>query len=115
MERACKQKTAFIKSGGLYNFNVMPFGLKNTPATFQRLMDIFLRELLGIICFVYIDNIIIYSPTMERHFADIQVILQKLQSTDLTLNLKKCKLCFHEISFLGHAVNSQGVTAESTK
>ncbi len=115
MEPASKQKTTFITSGGLYHFNVMPFGLKIAPATFQRLMEIVLRELLGIICFVYIDDIIIYSSTMERHFADIQVILKKLQSSGLTLNLRKCKLCLHEISFLGHVVNSQGVTADSSK
>ncbi len=52
---------------------------------------------------------------MERHFADIQVILQKWQSAGLTLNLRKCKHCLHEISFLGHVVNSQGVTADSSK
>lgn len=102
-------------SGVLYQFNVMPFGLKNAPATFQRLMEIVLRELLGVICIVYIDDIIIYTPTMEQHFTDIQVILQKLQSTGLTLNQKKSKLCLREISFLGHVVNSQGVTADSSK
>lgn len=93
----------------------MPFGLKNAPATFQRLMEIVLRELLGKRCFVYIDDIIVYSPSMTQHFLDIESILQRLQTAGLTLNLKKCKFCRQEINFLGHVVNGQGITADPSK
>lgn len=115
MEPESKPKTAFITSGGLYHFNVMPFGLKNDPAIFQRLMEIVLRELLGTLCFVYIDDIIVYSPPMTQHFLDIQTILQQLHTAGLTLNLKKCKFCLQEINFLGQLVNGQGITADPSK
>lgn len=68
MEPESKLKTAFITSRGLYHFNVMPFGLKNAPARFQWLMEIVMRGLLRIMCFVYIDDIIVYSRSMDQHF-----------------------------------------------
>lgn len=102
-------KKVFITPFGLFQFNVMPFGLKNAPATFQRLMERVLGELRGQKCFEYIDDIIIYSLTVEQHFLDIQNVLHKLKKAGLTINLKKSKNCLQELTFLGHVVSIQGI------
>ncbi|RXN12176.1 Transposon Ty3-I Gag-Pol poly [Labeo rohita] len=115
MDPDSKAKTAFIVSAGLYHFNVMPFGLKNTPATFQRLMETVLGELRKKICFVYIDDIIIYSTSVAQHFCDLKTILHRLETAGLTINLKKCKFFLSEITFLGHVVSNKGITADPSK
>ena len=89
MDMDGKEKRAFVCPFGLYQFKVMLFGLKSAPATFQRLMEIVLADLRGKICFVYLDDIIIYSTTFEQHSYDIQAILDKLKDANLTVNMKK--------------------------
>ncbi len=115
MDHSSKAKTAFITPSGLFQFNVMPFGLKNAPATFQRLMETVLRELRGKQCFVYIDDIIVYSSNLSQHFQDLQIVLNRLQGAGLTINLKKSKFCLQEIAFLGHVVTTQGIKADPNK
>ena len=109
MEEKSREKTAFITHKGLYEFKVMPYGLTNAPATFQRLMDIVLAGLKWQCCLVYIDDVIIYSPTFEQHVEDLKRVFGALRSAKLTLKTSKCHFCRRETKYLGHVITSDGV------
>lgn len=109
MEKNSRDKTAFVTHKGLFQFNVMPFGLTNAPATFQRLMDIVLAGLKWQCCLVYIDDVVIYSPTFEQHLTDLQNVFQALSTAKLTLKASKCQFCRKEMRYLGHIITQQGI------
>ena len=108
-------KTAFNVDNGKYEFIRMPFGLKNAPATFQRLMDSVLRKHLGIRCFVYMDDIIIFSSSLETHLQDITKILQTLRDANLKIQCDKSEFLRKEVEFLGHVVTTEGVKPNPSK
>ncbi|CAF1673354.1 unnamed protein product, partial [Adineta ricciae] len=109
MDKNSREKTAFVTHKGLYEFNVMPFGLTNAPATFQRLMDVVLAGLKWQCCLVYIDDVVIYSPTFEQHLVDLEKVFQALKEANLTLKASKCQFCRQEMHYLGHVVTSKGI------
>ena len=115
MNEADKEKTAFITHKGLYEFNVMPFGLCNAPETFQRLMNFVLQDFLGKFVAVYLDDIIIYSRTFEQHIDHIQLVFEALRTATLKIKLKKGFFCFPNIAFLGHIVGRNGISPDLTK
>lgn len=109
------EKTAFSVNSGKYEFTRMPFGLKNAPATFQRVMDCILRDLIGVCCFVYMDDIIIFSGSLEEHKLHLDSILKRLKEAGLKIQLDKCEFFRKEVQFLGHTVTEEGVRPNEDK
>ena len=107
MEQASKEKTAMITPDGLYHWKVMPFGLCNAPATFQRLMDAVLHGLKWKECLVYLDDILIFSKDWEDHLLHLQHVFERLEKANISLKLSKCEFAKNEIQFLGHVVKDQ--------
>ena len=110
-----KEKTAFICSQGLFEYNVMPFGLKNAPGTFQRLMDEILKEYIGEFVTVYLDDIMIYSRDFEEHLEHVNRVLNKLRENNMVAKLKKCQFGLRNINFLGHIVGKDGLRPDEKK
>lgn len=110
-----KEKTAFSTGKGLWQFKVMPFGLCNAPATFERLMELVLAGLIGETCLVYLDDIIIVGRTFEEHLASLEKVLVKIRAANLKLSLKKCSLFRRQVSFLGHIVSEEGICTDPEK
>ena len=110
-----KEKTAFICSRGLFEFNVMPFGLCNAPATFQRMMDEVLGELDRKIGRDYIDDLIIGSKTFDQHLEDLEKLFTKLGEYNLKIKLNKCVFARSKVIYLGHEVSIDGVAPNPEK
>lgn len=108
-----KEKTAFVCHKGLLEYNVMPFGLQNSPAVFSRLMEIVLDGLPFAIS--YIDDILIYSPTLVEHMSHIQEVFDRLKTRGLKLKLKKCKFLKKETNYLGLKITDDGIKPETEK
>jgi Reverse transcriptase (RNA-dependent DNA polymerase) len=100
---------------GLYEWLAMPMGLRNSPAIHQRRMTAALRELIGKICHIYLDNIVIWSNTIEEHTEHIRQVLAALRRVKLFCNPKKCSFYLLKLDFLGHYISACGVEANSSK
>ncbi|GBM11574.1 Retrovirus-related Pol polyprotein from transposon 297 [Araneus ventricosus] len=108
-------KTAFTTGQGLWQFKVMPFGLCNAPATFERLMETVLPGLSSECCLVYLDDIIIVGRTFEENLNNLRRVFQRLQKANLKLNLKKCRFFQMEVVYLGHVISAEGVKTDPEK
>jgi len=97
-----KDKTAFVTHTGSWQFIRMPFGLTNAPATFQRALDILLAGVKWQFCLVYLDDVIIFSETEEKHISHVDNVLQILHQAGVTLKLKKSEFFRKSVDYLGH-------------
>ncbi|XP_055375394.1 uncharacterized protein LOC129608095 [Condylostylus longicornis] len=108
-------KTAFSTMNGKYEFLRLPFGLRNAPSIFQRMIDDVLKDQIGKSCYVYIDDVIIYGKTEEEHLRNIETIFSILEKANLKVNLEKTKFFNTETEFLGYIVTSEGIKPDPRK
>ncbi len=109
------EKTAFSINNGKFEFLRMPFGLTNAPRIFQRAMDDILREQVGKTCHVYMDDIIIFSNSIEQHYADLIKIINILQNANMKISLEKSKFFKLETAFLGYMVSYNVIKTDPEK
>jgi transposase InsO family protein len=110
-----RPKTAFVTPSGLFEFNVMPFGLCNAPATFQRMMDVALADVKTKFALVYLDDVIVYSRSEHEHVEHLRQVFERLRGAGLHLKATKCKFVRRELPFLGHIVSADGVKVDPAK
>ncbi|KAG2208342.1 hypothetical protein INT45_012431 [Circinella minor] len=103
------EKTGFICSAGTFVFNVMPFGLASAAATFQRTMTTLLSSYIGDFVQVFIDDIIVYSCSLEEHCRHLQLVFDACRSVNLRLRQEKCVFAAKKVEYLGHTVSAAGV------
>ena len=117
MSPTSREKTAFVTPQGLYEFCVMPFGLTNAPAVFQRLMQHLVTGLNPAagpdFAVVYIDDILVFSPTLELHLCHLKTVIKRVGEAGLKLKPSKCHFIRNEVEYLGHLITPEGLKPNS--
>lgn len=109
MQKEDIEKTCFTTIYSNYNYKVMPFGICNIPATFQREMNRIFLPLIGKCMFVYMDDIVIFSTNLEQHILDLQNVFSIIRDNGLKTNLSKCHFFKEEVELIGHVLSTEGV------
>jgi hypothetical protein len=109
-----RERTRFTVPFGHYNFNRLPFGLSNNPSNFQSLMDFVLRNHIGVQCYIFIDDIIIFSKSAE-HAARLENVLERFDKANLQLHPGKCAIAQHQVNYLGYVLSENGASASADK
>ena len=109
------QKTAFRTRYGHFEFLVLPFGLTNAPATFMHLMHQIFREQLDKFIVIFLDDILVYSQTLQDHIDHVRRTLQVLRDHQLYAKASKCAFFKHEVEYLGHVVTAAGIHPDPGK
>ncbi|GBG89125.1 hypothetical protein CBR_g48834 [Chara braunii] len=102
-------KNAFKTRYGHFEWVVMPFGLTNAPATFQAAMTIEFRDLLDRSILIYLDDMLVYSRTLDEHIVHLRAVLDRLRLAKYKANLDKCQFAKQELEYLGHYVTPKGI------
>jgi hypothetical protein len=106
-------KTAFVTQYGAYEYLVMPFGLANAPAQFTLLMNYVLQGIDFVV--VFMDDILVYSKSLEDHHAHVRVVLERLREHKLYCAPKKCEFYRTSVEYLGHVITTDGTTVVPSK
>ncbi|KAF7242535.1 hypothetical protein EG68_10631, partial [Paragonimus skrjabini miyazakii] len=115
VEPSDRLKTAFVIPSGLYEFETMPFGLTNALATFQRLTQQALDDLIPKHCLIYPDDAIAHGRTADKHLHNPSGVLSRLAEAGLKLNPTKCSFMRIEVKYLGHVISRLGVSCGPVK
>jgi hypothetical protein len=110
-----EKKTALITKIGLYDWTVMPFGLKNATSTFTRTMSLVFKELGSEFLKVFVDDLNVHSKNWEDHLRHLDAVFAKLREVNLKLNPGKCCFGARSIAFLGHVVSHEGTRPDPSK
>jgi len=108
-------KTAFVTRYGQFEFTVMSFGLTNAPAYFMNLMNKVFMDELDKFVIVFIDDILIYSKSVQEHEQHLRVVLEKLRANKLYAKFSKCEFWLEKVAFLGHILTAEGVAVDPEK
>ena len=115
LDPEAQEKAAFVTRSGLWNWKVLPFGLTSAPATFERLMEMVLRGLHWKTLLIYLDDVIVFSHSLEDHCARLAEVFSRLRTARLKLKPSKCELFQTKVNYLGHVVSSRGVSTDPQK
>ena len=116
MDPVDAEKPAFCTTGGgLYQWNVLPFGLTSAGATFERLMERVLSGLHWETCLVYLDDVIIFAPDFDTRVAQLEAVLTRISKAGLKISPNKCQLFRKQVEFLGHIVSEEGIATAPSK
>ncbi|GFV63872.1 retrovirus-related Pol polyprotein from transposon 297 [Trichonephila clavipes] len=109
------EKTAFITRNGTFAFLRMPFGLSGAAPNFQRVIDIILKPVIGRFVLVYMDDVIITSPSFKDHLDNLTQVFTLLRDAGLTLNKEKCHFARDKLKYLGLIISKEGIETDSNK
>jgi hypothetical protein len=100
---------------GLYEYTIMPFGLSNAPASFQNITNHIFRDLLDLGLIVYLDDILIYAETEEKHDCIVNKVLERLAKNRLAISQDKCFWSTTRVDFLGYVISKDGIVMAQDK
>ena len=110
-----EELTTFRTRYGLYKCRVLPFGLTNGPATYQRYMNDMLFDYLDVFCTAYLDDILIYSEDPLQHEEHVRKVLERLRSAGLQADIKKCEFSVTSTKYLGFIISTDGIATDPEK
>jgi hypothetical protein len=115
LDEESKAPCSFLINGRNYSYTRLPFGLCISGAEFQKAMDKVLGNLTEEFVTIYVDDILITSPTLEEHYDHIHQVLTKFRLHNVTVNIEKCQFFRHEVTFLGHIISNKGIKMDENK